>query len=101
MEIIKHTSLDPGRLLRFLQNEKETRTLAEYLQKIRGLTTYIRPKDRDKKWHESENFLSHQLWLQDRKEGGIAGCVERIRKRRHDSNLTIPQLDWIIEPWDL
>ena len=45
-DIIKYTSLDPSRLLRFLQNEKETRTMAEYIQKSRGLNTYIRPKDR-------------------------------------------------------
>ena len=74
-EIIKHANVGPTGLLRFLHGVAEEKSLNDFTMKRKNLENYTRPKDRDKKWHDKDYFLSHQLWLQDSEEGGIAGCV--------------------------
>ena len=76
--IVDQTKLEPRQLIRFLNDLDDPKTLSQYIGKIRKLTPYTRPRDKDIT-DMNPKFLQYQLIKQDQQDGGIAGCIERIR----------------------
>jgi hypothetical protein len=97
-ELVDRYLLEPRQLMRFMHLAEKDVTLKQYLQRLRKPSSYVRPKERDTSIM-NPNFLEYQLIAQDRQEGGIAGCIRRIRERRFNDNIRIPQLEWIEEEW--
>jgi hypothetical protein len=98
--IVDQTKLEPRQLIRFLNDLDDPKTLSQYIGKIRKLTPYTRPRDRDTT-DMNKKFLIYQLVKQDQQDGGIAGCIQRIRENRIQNKLHIPKLEWIKEQWEL